>query len=173
MVPKTLSPRVLLSFGFVLLTVAGAVWYFDAATLRLQNRAAEVYVPVSGTVVSTQLRHHRRNRGSGDTWSPHIVYRYAVAGRSYENDVYAHQHIAFPEAAPVQQLLDAHPAGATIRVYHDPEAPAVSVLTTQRPTTDGMWFPWLPGLGGALALVVAFRSSRPTQPGGPRRWTGP
>ena len=83
---------------------------------------------------------------------------------------YAHQHIAFPEAAPVQQLLDAHPAGATIRVYHDPEAPAVSVLTTQRPTTDGMWFPWLPGLGGVLALVVAFRSSRSTQPGGPRRW---
>ena len=171
MIPKSLSPRAMLSLGVILLLVAGALRFLDVRTLQLQNRAAAVYVPVDGTVVSTLLRHHRRNRGSGETWSPHIVYRYTVDGRSYENDVYAHDLVAFREKAIVQQMLDALPVGGPIRVHYDPDAPASSVLSTVPASTAGMWFPWLPGLGGVLFLGLAFRRSRPAEPGGARRWT--
>ncbi len=171
MVPKTLSPRAFLGLGIVLWLVAGVVWFFDATTWRQQTRAAEAYVPVDGAVVESQLRHHHRSRGSGDTWSPRIVYRYTVDGRTYENDVYAHQHIAFTVEAAAQQIVDAHPVGGPIRVHYDPSTPASSVLSTVRPTTDGMWFPWLPGACGALAIVMAYRRARPSAPGEPSRWT--
>ncbi len=168
MASRTLSARALLLLGLILLSVAALVLVVDLNTWKAQGRAAECFVEVEGTVLAAELLEDRKFRGPV-TYSPRVKYRYTVAGRTFDSDVYAFSHIAFWQREPVQQWLDAHPVAGPIQVHYDPADAARSVLSVEPPSAAGFWFPVLPAGFGGLLLVLAFRRSRPAEPGAPRR----
>lgn len=169
MASRTLSPRALLLLGLVLLLLAALVLVVDLASWRAQTRASASFSQVEGTVLAAELLEDHKFRGS-DTYSPRVRYRYTVAGRSFDNDVYAFSNITFEERQPVQQFLDRHPVGGPILVHYDPADPVRSVLSAAPPSAAGFWFPILPAGFGVLLLAMAFRRSRPVESGGRRRW---
>jgi len=118
---------------------------------------------VEGTVVNSYVMTTRANlaagRGSGHTSFLEVVYKYTVAGQTYESKRWGFdgRRPKYGSRSPISgklmwhesELLAAYPEGAPIRVYYDPAKPASSAITR---TLGLITYLWLV-LGMSFALL--------------------
>ncbi|HHB13022.1 MAG TPA: DUF3592 domain-containing protein [Chromatiales bacterium] len=149
------APWALLALG-VAFSALGAVMSVDGwLALRLAWQGFAGWVPVTATVVRTEVvrstRHHgaRKTDPTETVFAPRVVYVYTYAGRRYQSDRFSLvPTYSSDEGAVRGRLAETYPPGARIRVYVDPESPSSSVVER-----DGLAGPAiLAGLGAAFSL---------------------
>ena len=118
---------------------------------------------VEGTVVNSYVMTTRANlaagRGSGHISFLEVVYKYTVAGQTYESKRWGfdERRPKYGSRSPISgklmwheaELLAAYPEGGPIRVYYDPAKPASSAITR---TLEFITYLWLV-LGMSFTLL--------------------
>lgn len=84
------------------------------------------YAQTSGRVLRSELVEHAG--GDGTSYAFAVAYRYEVAGRAYEGDVWRHDAYASSEHAYYRALLARYAPGAVVPVYFDRDQPQRAVL---------------------------------------------
>lgn len=85
-----------------------------------------------------------------DAYRPVVRYRYAVDDVPYLSDRIGSGAPARGPREAAEAEASRFPAGARVRVFYDPDAPGVAVLTPARRAS-----PWALG-GGAMGIVVGL-----------------
>jgi len=118
---------------------------------------------VEGTVVNSYVMTTSANlaagRGSGHISFLEVVYKYTVAGHTYESKRWGfdERHPKYGSRSPVSgklmwhesDLLAAYPEGAPITVYYDPAKPASSAIKRTLGLITYLWV----ALGMSFALL--------------------
>lgn len=128
---------------------------------------------VEGTVVNSYVLTTKANlaagRGSGHISFLEVVYKYTVAGRTYESKRWGfdERRPKYGSRSPISgklmwqesELLAAYPEGSPIRVYYDPAKPASSAITRTLGLITYLWLVLgmsLTFLGGVQLVSFAW-----------------
>lgn len=119
--------------GAIVLVVCAFVVAFDVLLiggLMRQNIAQRTYIPVQAEVLGSRVESSYSSGGSsgGTTHRAVIEYAYEVGGTRYENDRYSFVQFSTSDRHPARAIVDTHPVGTEITVYHDPDNPGESVI---------------------------------------------
>lgn len=145
--------------------IAGIGVFFLAFSGRRVFLAARSWSwpQVEGSVVKSYLMTTRSNlaagRGSGHISFLEVVYKYTVAGHTYESKRWGfdERRPRYGSRSPISgkvmwhesELLAAYPEGAPIRVYYDPAKPASCAITRSVGLITYLWLV----LGISFALL--------------------
>jgi hypothetical protein len=112
--------------------------FLSVRGLREKNRslsralAARSWPAATGTILLAKIeKGHYHDKKSGNTihtYRPEVSYRYRVGDKEFTGTRLAFGKILYYQPAEAEAFLAARPAGASVRVYHDPANPAESVL---------------------------------------------
>ncbi len=133
--------------GGLFFVILGIAWIFwgKASTswpttegIILESRVIE------STTVSTTRRGHIT---SSITYTPHVVYRYRVAGKSYKSD-----RICFGALdESTWSIVNRYPVGKKVKVHYNPKDPGDSVLEPGSMLSGNLIF-----IGMGLVTVLIF-----------------
>jgi hypothetical protein len=117
---------VVFSIGTLLLIIfIGVIYYTVRTGVQRKIRAAQDWPETEGQVLVSEVR----DEGGENGWRAHVVYRYEVDGRVYENSRIAVAVEYGREGFQAQEELAARfPAGAPVTVYYNPQNPAEAAL---------------------------------------------
>ncbi|MGE0713415.1 MAG: DUF3592 domain-containing protein [Planctomycetota bacterium] len=149
--PATRRKRALLAFAGAMLLVTA----FNAARIvpayRLQQRAAEVYQPVSATLLEVEERHYRTK--NGPRTEVILTYAYEVEGKRYTSRRFSH----FGEAP--DKL--GYAKGKQYKAYYDPADPSQAVMSRKRPNFGKLaLIAGLPLLIAGMVGAIGWASAR-------------
>jgi hypothetical protein len=113
-------------FGTIWCAITGVFVGFVAYSLARSLDAAARYASTEGVVTAGRLSTHSGD--DGPTYGLDIRYTYAARGREYAGDRYDFAGWSSSDYAYWRGVADAHPKGAPVTVYYDPDDPAESVL---------------------------------------------
>ncbi|HZH14394.1 MAG TPA: DUF3592 domain-containing protein [Archangium sp.] len=101
---------------------------FDGKILKglVRQSLAASYPHVPGTITHSQVV--ERRGGDGSSYGFEVRYVYEAAGRQYEGTHYRYGDLTSSHQRSMDGLARRFPAGATVPVFHPPEAPADAVL---------------------------------------------
>ena len=147
------------------LLVLGAVALLAVfARLWRDDREAATWPSVEGRIVSSRIEAFdggiRRKRGFGKTvvvssWTPTIDYTFTVDGREYVSRNLRRGMRVGGDERGARAIVERYPAGATVRVLHDPANPEECCLET------GLGFAWsIPVVAVLLAIGAVFALTR-------------
>jgi hypothetical protein len=137
---------------FVLLLGSLLLW------LGLKNRkrvqASMSWPSVQGCILSATVT-ESVTRGDEDTadstsYSPALVYEYAVAGQSYRGNRISFQDRNFSSYDKASAVLGGFPVGGAVQVFHDPRKPANCVLERKAHSNNFLL------IVGIIMIVVAI-----------------
>ena len=138
-----------------------------AVIQQAHDGSASLQWPTAVGVVEQASLDRGWTHGGERTYSPHIVYRYAVMGREYSSDQITVGSSGTPRPGETgrqlaESILAQYPVGASIPVYYDPGAPARAVLepgsVRGNGGTLGLAISVLMTLLGILVLLVCARA---------------
>lgn len=141
-----MSPYVIVIILFILAGVATAVW---GLVVVAQGRKSKDWPSTEGVIEKSE------RSSEEDDLLPEIVFRYSVGGREYVKT------FDFPRGiSPHPQLsieyANRYPAGARVRVYHDPADPQRATL--EPGVGQGDWMIFVLGMSavglGLVALAI-------------------
>jgi hypothetical protein len=112
-------------FGAILMLVATALAVYFV-TEYARGRAAMGWPTAAGTVTGPRIDETRELRG-GFTYTPVILYRYAVDGLDYNGNRVAFGKTRGPHSA-AEKVLQSYPVGSAIEVHYNLGRPQESVL---------------------------------------------
>jgi hypothetical protein len=145
---------------FALFLIVGlGMFYGLAVRTSLLVLSARNWPAVTCTVLSSQVRTHRGNRGS--TYSVDVLYAYRVNGREYKANRYDLMGGSSSGYDGKRAIIRRYPPGARVICYVDPTDPTQAVL--QRGFTPIMLIGLLPLLfigAGVFGLRSMLRKSR-------------
>ena len=121
--------------ALLLIALRGVNW---SAKDSWQGYQSQRWPQTQGVVVSSSLRITRSK--SKEMYSPQIVYRYRVAGKEWENDVYGFPARRTTSRREARNQLAAYPPGASTKVFYDPSNPQSSCLTPGFSLAFALWF---------------------------------
>ena len=145
------SPRRRYEFAVVGLFIVIVACYFANAILWSyvqQWRAHSSFVTVSATIVEASVRSTGSGAASrGRSFSPHIIYRYSVGGKEYENDRYFFMGDGWRDAPSAGAVVTHFPVGSSVQIFVDATNPSQAVIDAS-----------MPNLGAILYVlpIVAF-----------------
>lgn len=130
-----------------------------------QADAASHFEPVLATILTSQVaQHNQRDATTGGpvrSYSPHILYRYEVAGQVYESRRFSYLGPANRGREDVEQIVARYPKDSKQTAYYNPDNPAESVLhksMTQIDLFSGyFWVPFILVAAGVLVIVGGWR----------------
>jgi len=152
----TSKPMPVWALGFILIPVVFLL--IGAVNLYLDYDVMRRYVETEGTVSGGRIEKKRSTSGSGrqrrtsTTYRPIIDYTYAVNGKQYSGSGYDRAGVSSSSHRSAQKVLDRFPKGSTCKVYHDPDAPAKSVLVKRL----SVLFIIFTIVGAVLTVVLGF-----------------
>ncbi len=153
----------LVAAGVLVLMAALYFTYAALGSYLQQSKAHSSFVPVEGTIVEASVRSTGSTTAAhGGSFSLHIVYRYSMDGKAYQNDRYFFVGDGWRDAAAVEAVTARLPAGTTIRIYVDAKDPSQAVIDRTKPR-PGVLLYLLPfaALGlGVLAYGLRRRTTR-------------
>ena len=97
-------------------------------------RASRSWPHVDGTVLESRVDSYVSTTGSGSKKRRTTMYqadvrvRYEVEGQVYETNRVSLQDVSSSSAGSVKKIVRRYPKGKRVKVYYDPQAPAVAVL---------------------------------------------
>jgi chromate transport protein ChrA len=91
------------------------------------------YPVVTGMVTHSEIKIHRGSKGR-KSYEAVIYYRYEVGERAFTGARLRYNPINADTAASARSIVAAHPDGATVQVFYNPENPQDSLLS---PGVDG------------------------------------
>lgn len=134
------SLRFLLLFGLLWTALVGAFDGFVVYNIYRQVRSTH-FAQTDGVITSSHLTHHRSSKG-GTTYGVAIRYMYRVNAVAYNSDRFRYNAGSSSDSQWAHDAVSEHPAGATVRVYYDPQNPADAVLS--------------PGVNGSDLFLLLF-----------------
>lgn len=123
-----------LCVGGLVLVFVGLGIFLLVRSRRDKEKAAQSlnWPSVSGKVIDARMLESTSTDSDGDsstTYRAHVQYEYEVAGTRYTNDkINVGMVVSTSATKKVQETLARYPAGATVKVYYDPNNPSDSVL---------------------------------------------
>jgi len=101
---------------------------FDGRVLEglVRQFLAASYPHVPGIITHSQMV--ERRDGDGSTYGFEVRYAYEASGRQYEGTHYRYGDLTSSHRRSMDALARRFPVGATVPVFHHPEAPADAVL---------------------------------------------
>ena len=118
---------------------------------RKKMQASLAWPQVPGTITGTSIEaSESRDSDDGYTtnFTPKVVYRYEVGGRTFAGTRLAWAERSFPSPQRAQVELAMYPVDAPVTVYYNPEKPGDSVLIRKAPGAS--FILW----AGAIILVI-------------------
>ncbi|NOZ13160.1 MAG: DUF3592 domain-containing protein [Acidobacteria bacterium] len=111
--------------------------------------ASKSWPSVQGTVVSSRVVRiqeltDKKKKRPQYSYKPLVKYSYSVEGQGYLSSRISFGDYYTNKRDHARHIVAAYPAGKTVRVYYDPEAPMHSVLERKA------------GLGNKLHLLLGF-----------------
>jgi hypothetical protein len=160
--------------GLFALILSGTILVFDGylgwsayRQIRAQN-----YPTTAGAVTHSEVEGHG---GRHSNYSPNVLYKYAVAGKTYSSNRYRFGDVYAVEGK-AHQIVGEHPVGKQVRVYYNPDDPADALL---QPGVDGgdlflatflLPFNLLVVVIGSLLAGKVWRGSAKAPAGGAKLW---
>lgn len=130
----------------------GIVLLFDVVIAVQLHRGADAgarFVPVPATVTASEIEtttSHGNRGGTTTTYTAHVEYRYEFAGVTHTADTVSYVEWGTSDPERAERIVAAHPIGAQVTAFVDPDDPARAVL---EPGTEH--FPFL-----VLLFLVPF-----------------
>jgi hypothetical protein len=142
-----------------LLILAVAVYFAYAAlwSYAWQWKAHSLFLPVEATVIETSVQ----SRGSastthGQSFSPHIVYRYSVGGVTYESSRYFFMGDGWSDFVSAESVAAQFPLGSSVQVYVDAAGPEQAVIDRSKPKLGILLYVLPLSLSGFAAIVYGL-----------------
>ncbi len=168
-----------LFFGFFgIFALVGAVaFYFMAVKPIAGIAAARSWQPTECLILTSRVAENHSSDGS--TYSVDITYEYEVDWQSYRGDRYDFSTGSTSGYAGKAAVVEAHPPGAEVTCYVDPDDPSRSVIN--RLPGHYLWWGLFPlpfmavGFGGVIFFLVAAAGRKVASPEGEgpaRLWHG-
>lgn len=132
-------------FGLIFIlgvfVMGAALFYYSLSRVLLVYRTQN-WTATSGSVISSEVCYRRGIKS--DSYSPRIVYRYAVDGKEYESReiTYGFTEGSKDEAA---EKVAQYPAGSEVKVFYNPSSPGQACLERGGAVN-----------GFAIPLIVSF-----------------
>jgi hypothetical protein len=120
-----------LGFLFLLAIFVAFVWYVEVPVFRAMVLQYETshFSSIQGEVLSSAVTQWTGSKGTVH-YHPSFTYRYQVKGQAYVERRYRYDgHPSFYNEEAAKQIVDAHPKGSEIEVYHSPHSPGDTVLS--------------------------------------------
>jgi hypothetical protein len=134
-----------------------AAFYFGYAVLWSsvqQWNAHSSFVTVRATIVEASVRSTGNGAATGGrTFFPHIVYRYSVGGKEYENDRYFFAGDGWRDASSAGAVVARFPAGSSAQVFVDASSPSQAVIDANMPTFGALLY-LLPFFAFAVGVIA-------------------
>jgi hypothetical protein len=148
--------------GLVMLLAA---IYFAYATLWSyvwQLQAYSSFVPVTAAVLESSVGSSGSSATThGQSFSPHIVYHYNVAGTEYESDRYFFAGAGWDRSSAEATVARFSP-GTLVQAYVDAGSPTRAVLDRSKPKLGALLYAGPFGLLALAAVVYGLRKRRGT-----------
>jgi hypothetical protein len=146
------------------LLILAATLYFAYAALwsyAWQWKAHSSFLPVEATVIEASVQ----SRGStstthGQSFAPHIVYRYNVAGVDYESDRYFFVGDGWSDFVSAESVAAQFPRGSAVQVYVDAAGPQQAVIDRSQPQLGILLYVLPFSLLGLAAVVYGLLPRR-------------
>ncbi|PJB80880.1 MAG: hypothetical protein CO090_03805 [Acidobacteria bacterium CG_4_9_14_3_um_filter_49_7] len=122
-----------LFIGLIFLAVGIGLAWWGKGMLN-DAKASKSWPSVQGTVMESTLTSYKSTSGSGSKkrsttmYKPQITYRYKIAGKEHVGDKVTMSDGGSSSTSYAKKTIKKYPAGATVKVFYDPEVPADSVL---------------------------------------------
>lgn len=120
--------------AFIFVTLAGAALIVVSILQKNKaKKAAETWLPASGTILSSRVETHRSRDSKGNTrvsYRPVVNYQYHVMGQSFDGNRIGFSSGSYG-SAKAEKLIASYPEGAQVNVFYDPSDPAKAVLETK------------------------------------------
>lgn len=146
-----------------LLILAAAVYFAYAAlwSYAWQWKAYSSFVPVEATVIDASvLSRGSKSTTHGQSFAPHIVYRYNVAGVNYESSRYFFMGDGWRDFESAESVAARFPLGSAVQVYVDAAGPQRAVIDRSKPTLGILLYVLPISLLGFAAIVYGLRSRK-------------
>jgi hypothetical protein len=152
-------------FVFLLLAVIVApiaLWFILTGRAAQRRAIASLTWPtVNGRVLESDISTWYRTK-TGHHYQPRIRYEYAVGGKNHVGDVIRFGLGESASEAEAKSIMAPYPAGSSVAVRYDPQAPQTATLETNataaRARIIGGWvsltLPFI--MVGVLYLIVRF-----------------
>ena len=132
--------------AFIGLAALGYAVHLYRKGVRLRS-----WPSTEGLITRLQIRKQDFQSGH-QLYNAAVEYDYTVGGRRYRGDCFMPGGINTMRADDIQVFLRPFAEGTRVRVYHDPQSPADSVLVPE--LNGSAAFGWM--LMGSIALAMAF-----------------
>jgi hypothetical protein len=139
-----------------------ALWFILTGRAAQRRAVASLTWPmVTGRVLESDVSTWYRTK-TGHHYQPRIRYEYAVGGKTHMSDVIRFGLGESASEAEAKSIIAPYPAGSSVAVRYDPQAPATATLETSvvaaRARIIGGWIaltlPFI--MVGILYLIVRF-----------------
>ena len=150
------------------LVILIAAFYFIYAALGSYVRQSQ-----GAFLLHPRRRNGRRSLGSiqaaarqptqGESFSPRIVYRYNVGGKTYQSDRYFFAGDGWRDAASAQAVVARFPAGSSVHVYVDKADPTQAVIDRSKPRLGVLLYLLPIAILGLGLLAYGLRRRRETR----------
>jgi hypothetical protein len=144
---------------FGIFTLAGALllWFLLIHPLMQSREAVRSWRPVPCTVVSSRVIRHRGSKST--TYSPQIVYRYLMNGRSYQASRYSFFSASTSSIRTSEAIVRRYPPGLQTNCYVDPVHPEQAVLLPQ--AQNSILLALIPGVFLLIGVIgLLFTTAR-------------
>lgn len=146
------------------LLILAATAYFAYAALwsyAWQWKAYSSFLPVEATIIEASVQ----SRGStsttrGQSFVPHIVYRYNVAGVDYESNRYFFTGDGWSDFVSAESVAARFPRGSAVLVYVDAASPQQAVIDRSQPQPGILLYVLPLSLFGFAAIVFGLLPRR-------------
>lgn len=115
------------AFILIIFLLIGGGLAFWGWNILQEARASASWPTVDGTVLTSSVEHRTDGEGD-DIYSPLVVYRYTVNGRTFTNDTIKQLREAYDSRREAEGITSAYPVGIKVNVHYDPDQPERSVL---------------------------------------------
>lgn len=144
-----LSPLGSIIMGVVFALIGGSVAFVWGKPMLDKAKASKNWPTASGVVQESRVETHRGDDST--TYSPHVIYTYAVDGLEYKSDTIYFGKYSSNSISTHQEVVKRYPEKKKVDVYYDPENPVTSVLEP-----GAKWSSYLAYGCGLVFLVIGL-----------------
>lgn len=122
-----------------------------------EAKASQEWPSVQGTIERSQVVRKRRGSNKKTTYSADVIYRYSVAGESFEsNQVRFGGDVSSSSSKHAYKTTGLYPKGKRVTVYYNPKEPSAAVLEAgSNFSTKALYYGALLFLGAGVLAVLS------------------
>lgn len=147
--------------GFLILAAALYFAYAALWSYAWQWKAHSSFLPVEATVIEASVQSRgSRSTTHGQSFVPHIVYRYNVAGVDYQSNRYFFMGDGWSDFVSAESVAARFPRGSAVQVYVDAAGPQRAVINRSQPQLGILLYVLPLSLLGFAAIVYGLLPQR-------------